>query len=167
MTEDPSDIPVLVSDNHVRPVTKFPFFISFCFVDAEESFLTRGLVCSLQLLLDLIRAVIHGSEFRGLVPILYCHRLLKPKGPGSCIYIHQEQGSPVTPPRNGCGQLPESSEIHVTTDSLLPCEKNPTVKSPSLSWCPATVWDKWPDLYYYRTLADFLWGTLPDKRTGL
>jgi hypothetical protein len=35
-------------------------------------------------------------------------------------------------------------------------------------WFRAPIWGPWPDLYYCRTFAVFLfWGALPDERTGL
>jgi hypothetical protein len=67
--------------------------------------LTRGRVCNLlvQLLLGLVRAVTLGSKSRRTHGhILLSHlRLPQPGGPGSCIYIPQEQGGPVIPPGTG------------------------------------------------------------------
>jgi hypothetical protein len=67
--------------------------------------LTRGRVCNLlvQLLLGLTRAVTLGSKsLRTHGHILLSHlRLPQPGGPGSCIYIPQEQGGPVIPPGTG------------------------------------------------------------------
>jgi hypothetical protein len=67
--------------------------------------LTRGLICNLliQLLLGLARAVTLRSKSRRthdhiLLPHL---RLPQPGGPGSCVYIPQEQGGPVIPPGTG------------------------------------------------------------------
>jgi hypothetical protein len=63
--------------------------------------LTRGRICNLlvQLLLGLARAVTLGSKSRRTHEhILLSHlRLPQPGGPGSCIYIPQEQGGPVIP----------------------------------------------------------------------
>jgi hypothetical protein len=63
--------------------------------------LTIGWVCNLlvQLLLGLARAVSLGSKSRRTHGhILLSHlRLPQPEGPGSRIYIPQEQGSPVMP----------------------------------------------------------------------
>jgi hypothetical protein len=67
--------------------------------------LTRGRVCNLlvQLLLGLARAVTLGSKsHRTHGHILLSHlRLHQPGGPGSHIYIPQEQGGPVIPPGTG------------------------------------------------------------------
>jgi hypothetical protein len=65
--------------------------------------LTRGQVCRLKLLLALARAVILGSESRGMRDhiLLSDSRLLQPGGPGLSIYIPQEQGDPVKPPGTG------------------------------------------------------------------
>jgi hypothetical protein len=67
--------------------------------------LTRGRVCNLlvQLLLGLARAVTLGSKFRRTHGhILLSHLSLpQPGGPGSRIYIPQEQGGPVIPPGTG------------------------------------------------------------------
>jgi hypothetical protein len=67
-----------------------------------DTLLTRGRVCNLlvQLLLVLARAVTLGSKSRRTHDhILLSHmRLPQPGGPGSCIYIPQEQGGPVIPP---------------------------------------------------------------------
>jgi hypothetical protein len=64
--------------------------------------LTRGRVCNLlvQLFLGLARAVTLGSKSRRTHGhILLSHlRLTQPGGPGSRIYIRQEQGGPVIPP---------------------------------------------------------------------
>jgi hypothetical protein len=67
--------------------------------------LTRGRVCNLlvQLLLGLAKAVTPGSKScrtRGYI-LLSRVRLPQPGGPGSCIYIPQEQGCPVIPPGTG------------------------------------------------------------------
>jgi hypothetical protein len=62
--------------------------------------LTRGRVCNLLLLLVLASAVSLGFEFRGTQDhILLCQllRLFQPEGPGSRIYIPQEQGGPDIP----------------------------------------------------------------------
>jgi hypothetical protein len=83
----------------------FLFEISFrqlriCYFVAPS--LTRGRVSNLlvQLLLGLVRAVTLGSKFyRTHGHILLTHlRLPQPGGPGSRIYIPQEQGGPVIPP---------------------------------------------------------------------
>jgi hypothetical protein len=67
--------------------------------------LTRGRVCNLlvQLLLGLVRAVTLGSKSRRTQGhILLSHlRLPQPGGPGSRIYIPQEQGGPDKPPGTG------------------------------------------------------------------
>jgi hypothetical protein len=67
--------------------------------------LTRGRICNLlvQLLLDLARAVTLGSKSRRTHDhILLSHlRPPQPGGPGSRIYIPQEQGGPVIPPSTG------------------------------------------------------------------
>jgi hypothetical protein len=67
--------------------------------------LTIGWVCSLpvQLLLGLVRAVALGPEYRRTHGhILLSHlRLPQPGGPGSRIYIPQEQGGPAIPTGTG------------------------------------------------------------------
>jgi hypothetical protein len=67
--------------------------------------LRRGRVCNLfvQLLLGLARAVTLGSKSRRTHDhILLSHlRLPQPGGPGSRIYIPQEQGGPVIPTGTG------------------------------------------------------------------
>jgi hypothetical protein len=41
-------------------------------------------------------------------------------------------------------------------------------QSASLSWCRAPMWGPWPDFYYCRTFAVFMFrGALPDEKTGL
>jgi hypothetical protein len=61
--------------------------------------LTRGRVCTVQLLLGLARAVTLGSKSRRThYHILLSHlRLPQLGGPGPRIYIPQEQGGPVIP----------------------------------------------------------------------
>jgi hypothetical protein len=67
--------------------------------------LTRGQICNLlvQLLLGLARAVTLGPKSRRTHGhILLSHmRLPQPGGPGSRIYIPQEQGGPVIPSGTG------------------------------------------------------------------
>jgi hypothetical protein len=67
------------------------------------SSLTRGLACRLQLLLVLAGAVILRSSPAGPMTTFYCFKFETPPTwkPGPRIYIPQEQGSPVTPPRTG------------------------------------------------------------------
>jgi hypothetical protein len=73
--------------------------LRFCYFVAPS--LMRGRACNLlvQLLLSLPRAVTLGSKScRTHGHILLSHlRLTQPGGPGSSIYIPQEQGSPVIP----------------------------------------------------------------------
>jgi hypothetical protein len=68
-------------------------------------YLTRGRVCNflVQLLLGLARAVTLGSKFcRTHGHILLSHlRLPQSGGPGSRVYIPQEQGGPVISPSTG------------------------------------------------------------------
>jgi hypothetical protein len=75
--------------------------VSLCWAPS----LTRGLVCNLfeQFHLCLSRAVTLGlRSFRIHEHILLSHsRLPQPGGPGSCIYISQEQGGTVIPPGTG------------------------------------------------------------------
>jgi hypothetical protein len=83
---------------------EIPFrHLSVCYFAAPS--LTRGQVCNLlvQLLLDLARVVTLESKSRRIHDhILPSHlRLPKPEGPGSRIYIPQEQGGPVIPPGTG------------------------------------------------------------------
>jgi hypothetical protein len=77
--------------------------VRFCNIVAPS--VTRGRVCNLlvQLLLGLARAVTLGSKSRRAHGhILLSHqRLSQPGGPGSRIYIPQEQGGPVIPPGTG------------------------------------------------------------------
>jgi hypothetical protein len=97
---------VLVSGSRMEPMTRFLFSfwllqVSWC----GASSLTRRWVCNLlvQLLLSLARAVILGFKSRRTHDhILLSHlRLPQPGGPGPCIYIPQEQGSPVILPGTG------------------------------------------------------------------
>jgi hypothetical protein len=60
--------------------------------------LTRGRICSLQLLLGLASAFILGAETHRThdhISTVSDLRLPQPKGLGPCIYIPQEQGGPV------------------------------------------------------------------------
>jgi hypothetical protein len=66
--------------------------------------LTRGQVCSFQLLLGIDNAVFLGSKFRGThdhILLFLFLRLFQPRRPGFCIYFPREQGRPVTSPRIG------------------------------------------------------------------
>jgi hypothetical protein len=77
--------------------------LRLCYFVARS--LTKGRVCNLlvQLLLGLARAVTLGSKSRrphGLILLSHL-RLPQPGGPGSRIYIPQEQGGPVIPPGTG------------------------------------------------------------------
>jgi hypothetical protein len=69
-----------------------------------RSSLTRGWVSNLRLLLVLTSAVILRSESRGTRRPHFTvsdSRLPQPGGPGSRIYIPQEQGGPVMSPGTG------------------------------------------------------------------
>jgi hypothetical protein len=97
---------VLVSGSCLEPVTRSFFsvwqlWVSWCSAPS----LTRGCVCNLlvQFLLGLARAGTLGSKSRRTRDhILLSHlRLPQPGGPGSRIYIPQEQGGPVIPPDTG------------------------------------------------------------------
>jgi hypothetical protein len=85
----------------------FPFLIIFiqlqvCYCGAP--FLTRGWVCSFQLLLGLVSAVFLGSESSRTHEHILVSQFLglsQPRRPGSCIYFPQEQGSLVIPPGIG------------------------------------------------------------------
>jgi hypothetical protein len=73
----------------------------------ETPSLTKGLVCSLELLLCLASAVNLGSESRRTLTIVYCLKYLslpQPAGPGPRTYITQEQGGPVILPVIGFDQ---------------------------------------------------------------
>jgi hypothetical protein len=66
--------------------------------------LTGGRVCSLQLILVLVSAIIIGSESRGTQWPYFGvsdSRLLQPEGPGPHIYIPQEQNCSVSPSGTG------------------------------------------------------------------
>jgi hypothetical protein len=78
------------------------FFRQLRFCNFVVPSLMRGRACNLfvQLLLGLARAVILGSKSRrtrGHI-LLSLMRLPQPGGPGSRIYVPQEQGGPVIPP---------------------------------------------------------------------
>jgi hypothetical protein len=97
---------VLLSGSHPEPMTRFLFSVwqlrvSWCWAPS----LTRGWVFNLltQLLLGLTRAFILGSKSSRIQDhILLSHlRHPQPGGPGSCIYIPQEQGDPVIPSGTG------------------------------------------------------------------
>jgi hypothetical protein len=100
------DQSVLVSGSHLKPMIRFLFSIrqlriSWCGTPS----LTRGWVCNLlvQLLLGLARAFILWSKSRRTHDpiLLFRMRLPQPGGPGSRIYIPEEQGGPVIPPGTG------------------------------------------------------------------
>jgi hypothetical protein len=83
--------------------TPRPVFLIFykssdsCGFCCGTPFLTRGRVCSLQLLLGLANAVFLGSKFLRTLDHILTHsnmRLPQSGGPGSCIYFPQEQGTP-------------------------------------------------------------------------
>jgi hypothetical protein len=118
--------------------------------------LTRGRVCSLQLLLALISAVILWSEsLRNRDHILLSQirdfpfrRLLRLAG------LRWRYS---TPPPHG-NSLLVCSESHVTIDG----------QPASLSWNKAPIWGLWPDLYYCLTVVRLLiWGALSDERTSV
>jgi hypothetical protein len=91
---------VLASGCHLEPVTRFCFLSDNWVGWFGSPSLTRGWVCNLlvQLLVGLARAVNPGSKSHRTQIIFYSHlRLPQPGGPGSHIYIPQEQGGPVTP----------------------------------------------------------------------
>jgi hypothetical protein len=90
-----------------RPILLFLeiFFRQLRFCNFVAPSLTRGRAFNLlvQLLLGLARAVILGSKSRrthGHI-LLSLMRLSQPGGPGSRIYIPQEQGGLVIPPGTG------------------------------------------------------------------
>jgi hypothetical protein len=67
-------------------------------------YLTIGWICRLQLLLIFASAVILRSESRGTHKPYFSvsdKRLFQPGGPGSYIYIAEEQGGPVITPDTG------------------------------------------------------------------
>jgi hypothetical protein len=100
-------------------------------------------------------------------------------GPGSRIYIPQEQGIPVLPPGTGfpfhrllrvpglgwrySNPPPQGIWIflrvrYVTTDG----------QSASLSWNKAPIWGLGSDFYYSQAIAcSLIWGALPGERTDL
>jgi hypothetical protein len=97
---------VLVLGSHKKFMTRFLSSVwqlldSWC----GASSLTRGCVCNLlvQLLLGLARAVILGTKSRRTHDHILSPNLTVPKpgGPGSRIYIPQEQRGPVIPPGTG------------------------------------------------------------------
>jgi hypothetical protein len=96
---------VLVSGTHLGPATNFPLLsliifrqLRVCWCGALS--LTRSWVCSFQFLLAISSPAFLRSESHGthehILSILFL-RLSQPGGPGSCIYFHQEQCSPVIP----------------------------------------------------------------------
>jgi hypothetical protein len=89
----------------MRLTTSTYFQLNTCdYSPYVTSFLTRGWVCRLQLLLVLASTVIRGSESRwtqGHILLSHNSRLLHPGGPGPRIYIPQEQGGPVIPQGTG------------------------------------------------------------------
>jgi hypothetical protein len=95
-----------VSGALLGPVTNFVFLLEISFRQLRLCYfvapsLTRGRICNLllQLLLGLATAVTLGSNHGHiLLPHL---RLPQPGGPGSRIYIPQEQGGSVIPPGTG------------------------------------------------------------------
>jgi hypothetical protein len=86
-----------------------PIFLLFKIIFRQLRFswcratsLTRGRVCSLQLLLGLASAVFLGSEdlesYDYILLSQFLDPLPQPGGPGSCTYFPKEQGSPVILP---------------------------------------------------------------------
>jgi hypothetical protein len=65
-----------------------------------EPYLSRGRVCSLQLLLGLASAVFLGSECRGANGhiLLFKFENAQPQEPGYCIHIPEEYGGPIVSP---------------------------------------------------------------------
>jgi hypothetical protein len=97
---------VLVSGSQLEPMTRFLFSVWRLQVSWNGApSLMKGWVCNLllQLLLGLARAVTLGSKsHRTHDEILLSHlRLPQLQGPGSHIYIPQEQSGPVIPPGTG------------------------------------------------------------------
>jgi hypothetical protein len=101
---------VLVSGTHVGPAINFsPFslwlyFRQFrvCWCGAPS--LTRSPICTFQFLPGIASAAFLRSESHGThehILLSLFLRLPQPGGPGSCIYIPQEQSIPVIPPGIG------------------------------------------------------------------
>jgi hypothetical protein len=97
-----------------RPISLLSFIIFIqlrVFLYGTPS-LTIDRVCSFQLLLGLASAVLIGSESRrthDYIPLSRLLRLPQPGGPGPRIYIPQEQGSPVIPPKKLHGLSPRAN----------------------------------------------------------
>jgi hypothetical protein len=91
----------------LRPILPLLSLITFrqlrvCWCGAPS--LTRSRVCTFQFLLDIASAAFLRSESHGThehISLSLFLRLLQARGPGSCIYFPQEQGSPVIPPAIG------------------------------------------------------------------
>jgi hypothetical protein len=156
---------VLVPESHLGPMTRFLLSVwrlQVCWYGAPS--LTRGWVCNflVQLLPGLARALTLGSKSRRTHGyILLSHlRLAQPGGPGSRIYIPQEQGGPVIPPGTGfpfCRLLRLTGlrwrysnmppwnwvEFFLTADD----------QSTSSSWYRAPLWGPWPDFILILSLV--------------
>jgi hypothetical protein len=100
--------------------------------------LTRSRVCIFQFLPGIasaacLRAESHGTHDHILLSLFL--RLPQPGGSGSCIYIAQEQDSPIIPSGIGFKANSQSqNQSSITTDSL----------SASPSWYQAPTWDPRP-----------------------
>jgi hypothetical protein len=101
---------VLVSGAHLGPVTKFSFLLEISFRQLRVCYfvapsLTKGRVCNLlyNCFWALPEQSLLGRSTAELTAIFFC--LIwdspLPGGPGSRIYIPQEQGGPVIPPGTG------------------------------------------------------------------
>jgi hypothetical protein len=95
---------VLVSGTHLAPTNNFSpylfkYFRQLLVCWCGEPSLTRSLVCRFHFLLGIANATFLSSKSHGThehILLSLFLRLPQPGGPGSCIYLPQELGSPVT-----------------------------------------------------------------------
>jgi hypothetical protein len=183
---------VLVSDTHLGPSTNFShslfdFFLQFRVCWCGTPSLTRSGVSIFQFLQGIanaafLRSESHGTREHSLLSLFL--RLTQPGGPGSCIYFHQKQGSPIISSdicvlyliftsiafiSLGTNRVEISfsgrqnqSQSHITTDN----------QSASPSWCQAPIWDQRPIFLSPWVFRLDSWGlvfcsVLSDERTGL
>jgi hypothetical protein len=125
------------------------------------TFLTRGWVCPLQLLLDLASAAILRSESLETHDHLLLSHIRDSHNlePGPRIYIPQEQGGPIIPPGTGY-PFRQKVKVKVTLRLTVSSSVSFGVKAPSSAH----------DQIFITVLTVtvlFLWCALSDERTGL